>query len=282
MTRKVNSRRRVSRPEQPVLSGNYVVVGNTGLCFDRHRLIREIGRGANGTVFEAQDTELDRSVAIKVWGMPVANPASRALLETRKLVSLAHPLLATVYQFGVSNGYAFAVMEFVAGSSLRDWLAAGERSPRERCAAWWLISKALRFIYDTGAVHGDPHPGNILVYQDVIGYCRPYLGDYLWSKQIGVKLADTGTSRVWRSAMRFRERERRLLRKTVASLFEAPTLNRMVAEFPDQSHNGILTVVNYFAYWYGSYSELSPDVIAGLQKAAQRATQHSATSERAR
>jgi len=240
------------------------------LHFDQLHFLRQIGSGANGIVFEAKDTALDRSVAVKIWNLRIDDPSSRALFEVRKLVGLSHPLLVTAHQFGILEGHPYAVMELVSGCTLGDWLALKPRSARERCAVWRLLSTALRFIYGGGSLHGDPHTGNVLVYDDQHGYCRPHLPSYLAGLRIGVKLADTGTSRVWRSSSRFRERELRLLLETAQRIFVDPSPKKALAEHSDRSLNGVLDVVDYFAHIVGSYSDLPAASIEAMRKAAQR------------
>jgi serine/threonine protein kinase len=231
--------------------------------------VRPVGSGANGAVFEAYDTGLARTVAVKFWNKHIDDPSSRALAEAKKLAALSHPLLVTVHQFGTLDGTPYAVMEYVPGTTLRNWLAVTD-SMRARCAAWFLISKALRFIYQQGHLHGDPHPGNILMREDASHHCAVYLPHHLAVKRVGLKLADTGTSRVWARQSRFREREARLLLGTAKQIFSGHEVPIVKTARGGGRLTCILDSYDYFAHIAGTYSELSPEVIEGFRLQAQK------------
>src|SRR5262249_7783626 len=155
---------------------------------------RQIGEGVNGVVYEARDLRLKRRVAVKLWKKKVADPKSRAEHEIRKIAGLSHPLLVTIHRFQIIDGWPCAVMEFVSGVTLREFLRVQTLTLKDRCAIWNLFSTAMRFIYSTGKVHGDPHVGNVIVFKDPKRVYKSYIDDHIHPKRkFGLKLADTGT-----------------------------------------------------------------------------------------
>jgi hypothetical protein len=102
----------------------------------RYQLNRRLGRGGMGTVYEAVDSALDRSVAVKViredlTGSPVA--AERFRQEVRAAASFTHPNVVTVYDFGVAaNARAFLIMELLEGVTLREELRTNARLTASR------------------------------------------------------------------------------------------------------------------------------------------------------
>src|SRR5581483_7292536 len=89
------------------------------------RVLRQLGRGGMGVVFEAVDTGLERRVALKVVRPDLAGDADRArfLREARTLASVRHDNVVTVYHVGEDRGVPFLAMELLKGMSLQDYLA---------------------------------------------------------------------------------------------------------------------------------------------------------------
>jgi hypothetical protein len=108
-----------------------------GERFARFVITGVVGRGGWGTVYRAEDTELQRSVAIKVLtpssGSADATLALGARLraEARAMAKLAHPNVVTLHDVGTLENRAFVVMELVLGSNLRQWLPPSD--PGVRC-----------------------------------------------------------------------------------------------------------------------------------------------------
>ena len=202
-------------------------------------VLQEIGRGASGIVFEAVDN-LNRRVALKVWCRSVStfgtagrsnrSRMDRAWAEAQKLATLGvNPLLVVLYRFDVANGFPYAVMEYVEGTSVKQWLTMKAQPLQDRATVWSLFSSALRAAYKIGVCHGDPHTGNILVFEDRDRRYEHLMGPWLESPSgLGLKLLDFGTSRIWRSRKPFEERETRVLVETAGRLFDADSLERTV------------------------------------------------------
>lgn len=137
----------------------------------RYQLIREVGRGAMGVVYEARDPDLNRTVAIKVLSVGQALVGSdrrqaieRFQREGRATAGLAHPNIVQVYDVGQQQGFSFIVMELCEGTSLRDVLRFEQRisEPRVRLIAEQLLS-ALEAAHTHNVIHRDVKPENIIV-----------------------------------------------------------------------------------------------------------------------
>lgn len=140
---------------------------------DRFRLIRRIGSGGMGQVFEAHDPELDRSVAVKLLRASrgtIKADSRRLLREARSLAQLNHPNVVEVFGAGVDNGRVWLAMELVEGKTLKDW--ANENPPGDagRCElALDLLRQAaegLAAAHTLSITHRDFKPSNVLVGAD--------------------------------------------------------------------------------------------------------------------
>jgi len=144
----------------------------------RYQLIRQLGRGAMGEVWEAEDTTLGRRVALKfVRAESTADREYQARLvrEARALARLRHPNVVAVYDLGqASDGELFVALELIDGASARAWLAAAPRRPAEILAVWRKVADGLAAAHHAGIVHRDLKPDNVFVASDG----RVVLGDF--------------------------------------------------------------------------------------------------------
>ncbi len=127
-----------------------------------------IGQGGMGAVYRARQTNLDRTVALKILSPQLdIHPefAERFMREARTLAKLTHPHIVTVYDFGETDSMHYLVMEFVDGVNLRDSIESTRFSPSEALAVISQICDALQYAHDQGIVHRDVKPENILVNQ---------------------------------------------------------------------------------------------------------------------
>lgn len=141
-----------------------------GLVVEGFKVIRPIGRGGMGKVFEAVDRKTGARVAIKFIQTRGAFSVERRLLfllEARGMASMRHPHIVELYDIGQVQGHLYLVMEYLEGRSLRSWL--GE-NPSDRIPSTLRIvsqtARALAFAHSQGFVHGDVKPENIMVLQD--------------------------------------------------------------------------------------------------------------------
>ena len=127
------------------------------------RLVRPIGKGTMGTVYEAEQISLARKVAIKVLPMAVSSSPSRRarfLREAQTLAMLHHPNIVKVYAAGTAGERLFYAMDLVRGTDLRDVKPADE----EDVAILGLsAAQALAYAHRCGVIHQDVKPANLLV-----------------------------------------------------------------------------------------------------------------------
>lgn len=137
------------------------------LLGDRYRLVRMIGSGGMGTVWEAEDETLGRPVAVKVLSESLAageHAVRRFEREAQAAARLSGPYIAAVYDFGRSEGRPYIVMELVRGETLADRLAReGPLPPREASRIATQVAEALEEAHRAGIVHRDVKPGNVML-----------------------------------------------------------------------------------------------------------------------
>ncbi|MBZ0266545.1 protein kinase, partial [bacterium] len=140
-----------------------------GQTLSHYRLIEKIGEGGMGVVWSAEDTVLQRIVAIKVLPPEVALEEERRRLflqEARLAASVSHSHIVQVHELARQGDLDFIVMEYIEGSSLRKMLH-GRPLPPDRIAELGMqVAEALAKAHDKGLIHRDLKPGNILVTPD--------------------------------------------------------------------------------------------------------------------
>ncbi|MFK4835642.1 protein kinase [Microbacterium sp. ZW T2_14] len=134
---------------------------------DRYVLHERIGEGGMARVYRAEDTHLQRSVAVKVFREPTdgIDSVERALSETTLLASLSHHSLVTVFDARVGAGEtSYLVMEHVDGITLRDLIARGPVDPKIVASIAIDIAEGLHVAHEHGVVHRDIKPSNVLLW----------------------------------------------------------------------------------------------------------------------
>lgn len=129
-------------------------------------VIRSLGGGGMGDVYEAQDTRLPRSVAIKFLKPALSknvDAVRRFKREARLASSLNHPNICTVLDVDEGQGQSFIAMELLQGRSLKARLAAGSLSLDEMLDIATQVADALATAHDQGILHRDITPGNIFL-----------------------------------------------------------------------------------------------------------------------
>jgi serine/threonine-protein kinase len=137
------------------------------LLGERYRLVRMLGSGGMGTVWEAEDQILGRPVAVKVLSESLAageRAVRRFEREARAAARLFGPHIAAVYDFGRSDGRPYIVMELVRGETLADRLEReGPLPPQEAARIATQVAEALEEAHAAGIVHRDVKPGNVMI-----------------------------------------------------------------------------------------------------------------------
>jgi eukaryotic-like serine/threonine-protein kinase len=162
----------------------------------RFELQAQIGAGSFGYVFRARDTELDRTVAVKIQradGMANDEDASRFLREARSVAQFQHPGIVSLYEFGqTEEGICFLVTEFIQGQTLEDRLRSGSHEPHQAAELTACVAEALQYAHDQGVIHRDIKPSNVLI--DERG--RPHLMDFGLAKRETGEATMTSDGRV--------------------------------------------------------------------------------------
>jgi serine/threonine-protein kinase len=167
----------------------------------RYRILRTLGQGAMGTVFLAEDPQIERRVAIKVIsaGGSEVSPEHRAEIEARfmreaKLAGrLTHPNIVAVYDVGTQGGTPWIAMEFIEGSSLSERMRTGGTplTLRDRVEIVRKVAAALAHAHARGVIHRDIKPANVMVSND--GEIK--VADFGIGKKLGdqTEMTRTGT-----------------------------------------------------------------------------------------
>jgi eukaryotic-like serine/threonine-protein kinase len=148
-----------------------IIAGRTaGFKVDRYVLVDLIGQGGMGRVYLAQDTRLNREVALKILSPErVNNPRAIARFqrEARVGAQLQHENLVRIYDFGESSGRYYLVMEYIEGKTIGTLISEqGAMSPSTAVKLVRQVALGLDHAYRKGLVHRDVNPYNILVTRD--------------------------------------------------------------------------------------------------------------------
>ena len=138
----------------------------------RYEVRRELGSGGMGVVYAAFDPDLQRDVAVKLLRPDrihgrIDAASARLGREAQITARLAHPNVVTIYEVGSDgNGSVYIAMELVQGSSLAHWMTQVARPWREVLMMFLQAGRGLAAAHDTGLIHRDFKPGNVLVGED--------------------------------------------------------------------------------------------------------------------
>ena len=140
----------------------------------RYQVVRELGKGAMGVVYEGLDPNIGRKVAIKTARRDFLEASGRAgemlerfLREARAAGALNHPNIVTIYDADEENDIAYIAMEFVEGGDLEDLIEKQRRfTPEEVIKMVAPICSALSVAHGEGIVHRDIKPANIMLLND--------------------------------------------------------------------------------------------------------------------
>ena len=131
----------------------------------KYRVIRELARGGMGTVYLAEDTDLNRQVAVKVLNTPesTSDLRERMIREAQIIAQLEHPGIVPVHDVGtLADGRVFYAMKYVRGSRLDEY-AAEVDSLKDRLRKFQAVCEAVAFAHAHGVIHRDLKPQNIMI-----------------------------------------------------------------------------------------------------------------------
>src|ERR1044072_8088006 len=143
-----------------------------GTLLGRYEIRSKIGEGGMGEVYLAQDTELDRTVAIKILPERLASDQQRLqrfIQEANAASALNHPHILTIHEIGSFGNSRFIATEFIDGETLRQRMNEGMRL-LDLLEVSSQIASALAAAHAAGIVHRDIKPENVMVRRD--GYVK--------------------------------------------------------------------------------------------------------------
>src|SRR4051812_32258679 len=168
----------------PSCDASFSLSGATSTCsyragvkvLGRFELMQEVGSGRFGSVWKARDTELQRTVAVKIPRQRELNPqeAELFLRDARAAAQLHHAGIAGVHEVGREDDTLYIVTDFIDGVNLHEWLSGQPLSARESATLVLKIAEALHHAHEVGVIHRDVKPGNIML--DRNG--EPYVIDF--------------------------------------------------------------------------------------------------------
>lgn len=139
--------------------------------YGRYEILKELGKGSMGMVFQAHDPQIDRLVAIKVLRQDRLSSdafVQRFLKEAKTIGRLSHPNIVTVYDVGEDHGTIYIAMEFLEGDPLDKF-----QSPERKFSITGIagvgvqVAEALHYAHERGVIHRDIKPSNIIVQSNV-------------------------------------------------------------------------------------------------------------------
>jgi eukaryotic-like serine/threonine-protein kinase len=134
-----------------------------------YEILSPLGAGGMGEVYRARDTRLARDVALKVLPTQVAQDKealARFEREAQAVAALSHPNILAIFDFGTSDGVAYAVTELLEGESFRERLKAGALPSRKAAEYAAQVAQGLAAAHDKGIVHRDLKPENLYLTRD--------------------------------------------------------------------------------------------------------------------
>ena len=163
----------------------------------RYRIVCELGRGAMGVVYQAQDPAIGRMIAVKTIRLNELTEESerermreRLFREAQSAGILSHPGIVTIYDIAEENGMAYIFMELVNGPPLEKMLKAEQAPDKETLLSIFRqTALALDYAHKKGIVHRDIKPSNIMVHED--GTAK--ITDFGVAKIVSQQLTQAGT-----------------------------------------------------------------------------------------
>ncbi len=132
-----------------------------------YKIVRKLGRGGMGTVYEAVNVQTHEPAAVKLLNPHLADEEGfreRFGTEIETLKKLKHPNIVRLFGYGIQDGHPYYAMELVGGTNLEEELQAGRRFDwRETTRAAIKLCRALKHAHDHGVIHRDIKPANLLL-----------------------------------------------------------------------------------------------------------------------
>ena len=134
--------------------------------YGRYWIVKELGKGSMGVVYQAYDPQIDRKIALKVLREDRTTSeafVSRFLKEAKTIGRLSHPNIVTIYDAGKDQGTVYIAMEFIEGDPLNQVIEKRRFSLPEIVDLGIQVAETLDHAHQKGVVHRDIKPSNIIV-----------------------------------------------------------------------------------------------------------------------
>jgi serine/threonine protein kinase len=144
-----------------------------GKTISHYRILDKLGEGGMGVVYRAEDTDLQRTVALKFMPPELArdpDTRKRFLQEARAASALDHPNICTIHEIQEAEGHTFIVMSYVDGESVKERIAAGPLPMETALEITIQIALGLAEAHEKRIIHRDIKPANISLTQS--GHAR--------------------------------------------------------------------------------------------------------------
>jgi eukaryotic-like serine/threonine-protein kinase len=128
-----------------------------------YHIVAPVGAGGFGEVYEARDTRLDRTVAIKVLPSTAPELKARFEREAKAIAALQHPHICTLHDIGHADGVDYLVMEDLEGETLADRIVRGPLALDDALKVGAAVAEALDAAHRAGIIHRDLKPANIML-----------------------------------------------------------------------------------------------------------------------
>jgi formylglycine-generating enzyme required for sulfatase activity len=177
----------------PATAAASPVTGGSNVAVPGYEILKELGRGGMGVVYQARHLHLNRVVALKMilaGSHASEQDLQRFLGEAEAVAALQDPHVVQLYEFGQHEGLPYFTMEFVGGGSLADKLRGTPLTPGEAARLVEQLARGMACAHQRGIVHRDLKPHNVLLAEDRI----PKITDFGLAKKVdaGGGLTATG------------------------------------------------------------------------------------------
>src|SRR5438132_757876 len=142
---------------------------SSGTKLGRYEIRSKLGAGGMGEVYLAQDTKLDRKVALKILPAELASNRDRMerfVREAKSAAALSHPNIAQIFEIGEDAGTHYITMEFIDGLTLREKIHRERADLRNLLRFLQHVAEGLAKAHAAGIVHRDVKPDNIMITRD--------------------------------------------------------------------------------------------------------------------
>lgn len=137
--------------------------------YGRYRIVKELGKGTMGVVYEAHDPQIDRLVALKILRpdrMVSEAYVGRFIKEARAIGRLSHPSIVTIYDVGEDHGTIYIAMEYLKGTPFNQVVRSGRLTVIQAVDIARQVAEALDYAHNKAIVHRDIKPSNIILTDD--------------------------------------------------------------------------------------------------------------------